>query len=237
MKIAVCTLFRNCVNDVLHAFRQRGAWKQQLGNKYDIVHVCLEGDSTDATYETLEQYQKNFNIVLIKKDTGKPHYPSHAITDRLITLGQLSNIALERAMEENPSYILWLDSDVTLPKDYIPRLLAHNKDVVAPMFFFEKSCYFRDTWGYRVGETLFTNRYPYCKTYRNNELFEVDSVGLPLINANVIKAGARFGNEEIVDLCRSIRGLGFKIFVDPLVEATHPRHGTIVPTNHERHER
>lgn len=234
MKIAVCTLFRNCVNDVLHTFRQRGEWKQQLDQKYDIVHVCLEGDSTDDTYETLERFQKNFNIVLIKQDTGKPHYPSHAIADRLITLGQLSNIVLDRAMEENPAYILWLDSDVTLPRNYISRLLAHNKDVVAPMFFFEKSFYFRDTWGYRVKEEQFTNRYPYCKAYRNNELFEVDSVGLPLINTKVIKAGARFGDEEIVDLCRSIRKLGFKIFVDPAIEVTHPRNGTIVPENHEK---
>lgn len=235
MKIAVCTLFRNCVADVIHTFQQRGEWKQQLSNtKYEVVHVCLEGDSTDDTYETLKRYQDNFNIVLIKEDTGRPHYPSHAIPDRLITLGRLSNIALERAMQEDPSYILWLDSDVTLPRNYITSLLAHGKDVVAPMFFFENSVYFRDTWGYRVKEELFLNRYPYCKNYKNNKLFEVDSVGLPLIDAKVIKAGARFGDEEIVDLCRSIRSLGFKIFVDPSIAVTHPRNGTIVPPNHAR---
>jgi len=233
MKIAVCTLFRNNAKDALHTFKQRMEWKQQVGYKYDIIHVCLEGDSIDDTYETIQSFQDRLNIILIKHDTGGPHYPSHAIPDRLITLGKLSNIVLERAMEENPSYILWLDSDVTIPKNYINRLLSHNKDVVAPMFFFENSTYFRDTWGYRVNNELFTNRYPYCKTYRNNELFEVDSVGLPLISAKVIKDGARFGDEEIVDLCRSIRALGYKIFVDPSISVTHPRNGTAVPKEYE----
>lgn len=232
-KIAVCTLFRSCVNDVIHSFKQRAEWNNTL-QKIDIVHVCVEGDSEDDTYGLLESYKDKFDIRLIKHDTGNKHYPSVADPDRLKTLGYLSNIALDKAMEESPTHILWLDSDVTLPRDYIPTLLSHQRDVVAPMFYFEKSIYFRDTWGYRVKEEQFTNRYPYCKNFNPKSLFEVDSVGLPLINAKVIKSGAKFGNEEIVDLCRSIRSLGYKIFVDPTVAVTHPRHGTIVPENHER---
>lgn len=234
MRVAVCTLFRNCVNDVLRTFRQREEWKQQLHSDLDIIHICLEGDSTDDTYEMLKQYQKNFNMVVLKEDTGKPHYPSHVIPDRLITLGRLSNIALERAMQEDPDYILWLDSDAIVQKNYIDKLIANNKDVVAPMFFFENSTYFRDTWGYRAKGDLFTNGYPYCKSYRKKEAFEVDSVGLPLIHSKVIKAGARFGDEEIVDLCRSIKSLGFKIYVDPTVIAMHPRGNTIVPPLYEK---
>lgn len=229
-KVAICTLFRDCVDDVHNAFTQRATWND---NKFDILHICLEGDSTDHTYDTIVEYKKRFNIELIKHDTGKPHYPSQAIPDRLQTLGMLSNIVLECAASTNVSYIVWMDSDITVPPDYIDRLVAHQKDVVAPMFYFEKSIFFRDTWGYRLGETEFTNGYPYCPAYCHNRLFEVDSVGLPCIKKSVIKAGARFGKEEIVDLCRSIRSLGFQIFIDPTLAATHPRHGIIIPAQYE----
>ena len=231
-KVAVCTLFRSCVKDVIHSFKQREEWNNH--HNVEIVHICLEGDSVDDTYEVLDSYKNKYNIRLIKHDTGKQHYPSVAEPERLKNLGYLSNLALSKAMEESPTHILWLDSDVTLPKHYVVKLLAHNRDVVAPMFYFENSIYFRDTWGYRVKEEGFRNRYPYCKNYNPKSLFEVDSVGLPLISSKVIKAGAKFGDEEIVDLCRSIRSLGYKIYVDPLVAVTHPRQGTIVPANHER---
>lgn len=222
----------------MRAFAQRAKWNRRFSKKCDIINICLEGDSTDNTYKLIQDQSNNHKIILLKHDTGAPHYPSQVIPERLQLLGRLSNIVLDRAMQENPTHILWLDSDIDVQDGYLEKLLAHDRDVVAPMFYFDDSTYFRDTWGYRAnGWQEFTNAYPYTKVYNNKSLFEVDSVGLPLIKAHVIKNGARFGNEEIVDLCRSIKSLGYKIYVDPKTYATHARNGTIVPERHERHGR
>lgn len=232
MKIAVCSLFRDNAHDVRRCFHDRSLWSF---DKSELVHVCVEGDSTDLTYDALLSQAEHHNVVVQQLHSHKPKYGSVICPERMEILGRTSNYALELALEQDPSHILWLDSDISTPPDLLPRLLRASVDVIAPMFFFEKSNYFRDTWGYRsMNGDEFTNRRHYSADYDKHKLFPASSVGLPLIKVEVIRAGARFTEqEEIVGLCKSIRKLGYHIMVDPTLIVTHPRNGTVVPPNYE----
>lgn len=227
--IAICTLFRDCGDDVLRIFRER------LKAEYDqsrLTHICIEGDSVDNTYELLKRAPGR--VIVEKVDTGKPKFGSVAEPDRLITLGRLWNRALDIAETEKTDYVFITDSDITFQPSVFRQLVAHRMSVIAPMFFFEKSVFFRDTWAYRGTDGIqFTNRPPYHSNYKRPLPFEVSSVGLPFMENAVVKAGVRCDQEEVVGLSRNIKALGFKIFVDPFTVSYHPRHGIEIPDLYE----
>lgn len=228
--LAVCSLFRNNVADVKRTFHERGTW--QIKGK-NVLHICIEGDSEDGTYEELKKVA-GFNTVVEKIDQGTKRIGSFAEPARLKALAQLWNRALDIAQAEKAHYTFLLDSDITVPPSVLPKLMAHDKHVVAPMLYFEKSVFFRDTWAYHKDGANFLNRYPYHKAYLNNKLFEVDGVGCPLMKYEVLAKGARCDDEEVKGLSQNILNLGYKIFVDPHLGIYHPRHGQWVPESHER---
>jgi glycosyltransferase involved in cell wall biosynthesis len=230
-KVAICTLFRDCIADVVKTFENRA----KLGEE-EFHHICMEGDSIDGTYEALQVVAKRVpNVIVEKIDSGAPKYGSVIEPERLKVLSQLWNRALDIAQELNVDYAIIMDSDITMPPGMFKQLIGHNKAVIAPMMFFEKSIFFRDTWAYRgLDGEQFTNRPRYHKSYRRPEPFQVESVGLPLMTAEVIKAGARTTAEaEVVGLCAQIRALGHEIFVDPLAITYHPRGDLLIPKPYE----
>lgn len=229
-KVAVYSLFRNNSKDVARTFGERALWNY---DRDKVTHICIEGDSTDDTYEKLKKIQ-GFKTIIKKVDQGTPHYGSYAIPERLEALSRLWNIALEIALDEGAEHLLMLDSDITTPPHILTRLIAHKKDVVSPMFFFEKSVFWRDTWGYHADGVDFLNRYPYHKRYSGRGLFEVDCVGVPFMRRQVAESGVRYGPHEVRSFCAEVRAKGFTIWVDPGMAVYHPRHGQEIPLTHER---
>lgn len=218
-KLAVCSLFRDCVNDVKRTFIERAKWNY---DRNKIIHICIESDSVDGTYEAIRSIN-GFNVISVKVDFNAPKYGSYIIPERLNILAKLWNKALDIAVAEKAYNTLMLDSDITTPPNMIQDLLKHNVSVVAPMMYFENTDFFRDTWGYRVNNEQFSNRYPYHPTYKRNKLFEASSVGVPFMKYEVLRDGARCDGNEVVGLCQSIRQLGHKIYVDPTISTYHPR--------------
>lgn len=229
-KVAVCSLFRNNPHDVARTFGERALWNYDRDR---VIHICIEGDSTDDTYEKLQQVQ-GFRTIVRKVDQGTPHYGSYAIPERLEALGKLWNLGLEIALDEGAEHLLMLDADITTPSRMLNRLIGHKKDVVSPMFFFEKSVFWRDTWGYHAGGSDFMNRYPYHRNYNGRGLFEVDCVGVPFMRRAVAESGARYGPHEVRSLCAEVKAKGFSVWVDPGMAIYHPRHGQEIPPTHER---
>lgn len=233
-KIAVCSLFRDCVDDVRRTFIERSKWKY---DRNKIVHICMEGDSVDGTWEEFDSIH-GFNIIKEKIDSGSPKYGSFAIPERLILLANLWNRALDLAVSEKAHYILMLDSDIITPPNIIQNLMSHGLPVVAPMFYFENSDFFRDTWGYRVNNEQFSNRYPYHPAFKNGKLFEASSVGVPFMKYEVVKNGARCTDQEVVGLCGSITKLGYKIYIDSMTSVYHPRiEGIDIPKCCEKYDK
>lgn len=228
-KIAVCSLFRDNESDVVRTFLERAKWQYDAKK---IIHICIEGDSVDGTYEQLQKIN-GFRIIVEKIDQGTVKIGSFAEPSRLQALAQLWNRALDIAVDEKAEYTFILDSDITVPPDVLNKLVSRGKEVIAPMLFFENSRFFRDCWGYHKDKNDFLNKYPYHKAYMNNKLFEVDGVGCPFIKYEVLNRGARCDGEEVRGLSRAFKSLGYKIWVDPTLAIYHPRHGQDIPPNHE----
>lgn len=229
-KLAVISLFRDNVADVRRAFVERARW--QFDQK-SIVHICIEGDSKDDTYEELKRVN-GFRTIVEKVDQGTQKIGSYAEKGRLQALADLWNRGLDIAVNEKAHHTIILDSDITVPPEVIPRLIAHDKDVISPMFFFEKSVFFRDTWAYHKNNTDFINRYPYHPCYKNNILFEVDGIGVHLMKFEVLRRGARCDHNEVRGLSQKIKELGYEIWMDPKLAIYHPRLGQNIPHTHER---
>lgn len=229
-KLAVISLFRDNADDVRRTFIERARW--QFDQK-KILHICIEGDSKDGTYEELRKVN-GFRTVIEKIDQGTGKIGSFAEKGRLQALAALWNRGLDIAVCEKAHHAIILDSDISVPPDVIPRLIAHDKDVISPMFFFEKSVFFRDTWAYHKGGVDFINRYPYHSCHQNNRLFEVDGIGVHLMKYEVMLRGARCDDNEVRGLSRKIKELGYKIWMDPATAVYHPRLGQEIPATHER---
>lgn len=230
-KIAICSLFRDNESDVLRTFLERAQWQYDAKK---IVHICIEGDSIDGTYEQLRKIN-GFRTILEKIDQGTVKIGSFAEPSRLKALAQLWNRALDIAVDEKADYTFILDSDITVPSNTISKLVSCGKDVVAPMLFFQNSRFFRDCWGYHKDGNDFVNKPPYHKAYMSchGKLFEVDGVGCPFIKYEVLRRGARCDDEEVRGLSRAFKTLGYKIWVDPTLGIYHPRNGQEIPPPHE----
>ncbi len=229
-KIAICSLFRDNASDIQRTFYDRARWSY---DKQKIIHICIEGDSNDDTYEQLNKIN-GFKTIVEKIDQGTQKYGSVAEPARLKALAVLWNHALDIAVAEKAHYTFLLDSDITVGSSVLPKLIEHDKDVISPMFYFENSVFFRDSWAYHKDGDNFINRYPYHKCFKNNQLFEVDGVGCPLMKYAVLARGARCDDEEVRGLSASIKNLGYKIYVDPKISIYHPRNGQVIPSSHEK---
>lgn len=140
------------------------------------------------------------------------------------------NLIVEHALEIGYDYILWVDSDMILPKNTLLRLLSHNKDIVSGVY------------SYKVinGENAVAKRYSKTEedTYEDvslkeiretKELMLVDGIGFGCVLTKVdifkkIKQPwFRYEKDlgEDIFFCRKAQENGIEIFVDPTVKAGH----------------
>ena len=140
------------------------------------------------------------------------------------------NLIVEHALEIGYDYILWVDSDMILPKNTLLRLLSHNKDIVSGVY------------SYKVinGENAVVKRYSKTDedTYEDvslkeiretKELMLVDGIGFGcvLTKVNIFnkieQPWFRYDKDlgEDIFFCRKAQETGIEIFVDPTVKAGH----------------
>ncbi len=228
-KLAICSLFRDNIADVRRTFIERAKW--QIDGK-QVLHICIEGDSKDGTFEELKKVN-GFRTIVEKIDQGTQKIGSFAEPSRLHALAKLWNRALDIATMEKAHYVWILDSDISVGPEVVQKLMLRDKHVISPMFYFENSVFFRDTWAYHKDGVNFINRYPYHSCHENNRLFEVDGVGCPLMKYEVFSK-VRCDENEVRGLSQAIKNTGYKIWMDPLLAIYHPREDQQIPSSHER---
>ena len=113
---------------------------------------------------------------------------------------------IERALETDCSHVLFVDTDVVPPKDFIKKLLAHNKDIVSGAYH------------------LFTGTPCSRKNgefYQGEGLEEVDmcSIGASLIKREVLeKIEYPEPDDHTMDadyeFCKKAKKQGFKVYQD-----------------------
>jgi glycosyltransferase involved in cell wall biosynthesis len=157
------------------------------------------------------------------------------------------NTIAKSAIDNGCDYLLFIDSDCVLPIDTLKRLVAHDKDVVAGMYFGKVS-----PFPPIVYKKTKTELYRHLREYPENSLIEVDAAGMGccLIKVDVLKnfiydkvleyedettetvkesfafepmaaPGQRFVMGEDASFCRRCQDLGYKIYVDTAIQCAH----------------
>jgi hypothetical protein len=196
----------------------------QTQNYYSLKEIIIVHDKISSTAEsTLEKAKKTESrIHLIAEERSDDLVNS--IEEKAEQWAKIANQGIERALEINADLILWLESDLCFPIDIIDSLVRQNRDIIAPVIMLGSLFY--DSWGFRTlsGKKIFRlDQLPTTK----DELTELGSVGsCVLFRREVFTSGVRFrGPYEtglLVGVCNDARGLGYRVWVDPMLSVIHP---------------
>lgn len=218
--VTICAPFRDSGNDV-GKFVNQVQWLDYPEKK--LRFVVVEGDSSDDTWEQLHKWAvQDCRVTLLTCDTGKPQHGSIVHPERFATLAQVFNTALDAVDLTWSDYILFTPSDVYFAPDVLRRLLAHNKDLISPMFW--QGDIFYDTWAnIYQGRNFLNFRRGWAKEHFQGRLLEMDTIGgMVLMRAGVLRAGCRYTPSEVDrGLCKEARAKGFTAWLDP---STHIEH-------------
>lgn len=106
---------------------------------YDIEFVFAYTPGTDDTGEILIERGSQIGPTQVMIVTEGDHSTKRnwANQSRLETMAMLRNVLLDRVIELQPDCYLSLDSDILVPPDIFPRLIAglNSYDAVAPLVF------------------------------------------------------------------------------------------------------
>lgn len=140
------------------------------------------------------------------------------------------NLVVKHAIENEYDYILWIDSDMAIPKDTLKRLLEAEKDIVSGVY----------TYKLLGGTNAVAKRFipsevdtyediPLTDIQAHEGLIEIDGVGFGIVLTKVsifdkipdpwFVLTKNMG--EDIDFCRKAQNAGFRIYLDPKVLAGH----------------
>lgn len=140
------------------------------------------------------------------------------------------NLIVEHALEYGYDYILWIDSDMIIPKNALVKLWTHDKDIVSGVYAYK----------ILMGENAVVKRFkdkendvyediPLKEIRESTELIEVDGVGFGcvLTKTDVFRKiqspwfvySPDMG--EDIYFCRKAQSAGYKVWLDPTIKAGH----------------
>jgi hypothetical protein len=224
-RVAVASIIRNEEkNGHLKKFFD---YCEKLEKYHDIVYIFIEGDSSDNTYEELQDWLSiKDNYVLKKVDRNKPRFPKDKNPNRTKYFSELRNMLVGYALSiSDISEVLMIDANYGWKDDIISLLRNTNADIAAPLVLMNKNhngkYTFYDTWAFRKDNRQFSHYYPYFGYSKLNKPISVDSVGGGyLIKRKVLEARIRYNGDrdcEHVGFCQRARKKGFSIKVDPRI--------------------
>lgn len=188
--------------------------------------------------------------------------PSHVIcADTTAAIDLARERATEQALDHNPEWILYLDSDVIPPRDVFHQLLDHDLDVCSGMYMVDKNPPHPAAWALTEDDNLSA-----LEEWYENTIINVDAVGLGccMVNQRVFneleKPYFRWteGYEEhpwdIKDdteqkgvgedfyFCHKVQEAGYNIYVDSSIQCYHEKPGLLsaegfVPASNQRDTR
>lgn len=218
MNVTICAPFRDS-DATLHTFIQQVTTLEHPAARLRVIAV--EGDSKDHTRLGLTTWQRiDGRVAVLTCDTGKRKYGSIVHPERFAILAQVFNTALDAVDLEWSDYVLFTPSDVLFGPDVLARLLAHDKDMIAP-FFWGKDGLFHDTWAFeRNGQSI--GKAKRSDSYGDKPL-AMDTVGgMVLMRSDVLRAGCRYTPQEVDrGLCKMAQAAGFSVWADPTTHIVH----------------
>ena len=138
----------------------------------------------------------------------------------------IANQGIEKALEANSDFILFLESDLCFPFDLLDQLVPLNLDIVAPLIYLGINFY--DSWGFRdlEGNKIYQFLPQSGKGFFDGPI-ELSSVGsCVLFKSEIFKNGIRFRSPYetglLAGVCIDARKLGYRVWVDPTTCISHP---------------
>lgn len=207
-----------------------------------LVGIPLKGHTPAPSYHDRMLLFKNLGgqeaVDFFEKKNPRYVFALGAIGEMLVPYAR-ERLA-ESALEIGADYLLMIDDDMLAPPDLFYKLVAHDKDIIAPLAFtrnpdhkpviYETVEGFDPVAGRRYGRTQFVLNYP------KNQLVECDAVGFGavLIKTEVFKRMPKpwfFGMEgtgEDITLCLKAKKLGFSVWMDTAIKLGHLGAPTII---------
>jgi len=194
----------------------------QLEKLEDVSRVVFSySPSRDPTLHMLKQWENE-----TKHSSEIIHEPAMpgplSAAEIAAVYKDFQDMLGEKGWEEETHFLL-LDADIMdSPADLIPRLKAHDKDIIAPFVytdraiprqFFDVHCF--RLYGYRF--------HPFSPPDPNHgEPFEVDSVGsCYLTKYEVFKLIDYENPHPHIRFCENAIDEGYEVWVDPGIEILH----------------
>lgn len=181
--------------------------------------VCMYGESGDATYSILKHWsQITQHRVEVYREPHLPPQERHNYA-----LARIKRDFQTLFLEGDEDYYFVCDPDnVKLPENLITRLIADEKDVVAPYVWTEgrRRPTFFDTYGFRLDKCKF---HPYDPPgHGGDKPVEVDCVGnCYLATRKAMMDGVYTNPFPHLQFCNGLREKGYKIWADPTLNVTH----------------
>lgn len=226
-KITIVSPFRDSSADVPPYIRRVEALDYPADRLRIIV---IEGDSTDDTLAQLLAWQdRDERLTVCKCDVHRPKFGSIVNPERFKILAQVFNTGMDEAASQNwADYVLFIPSDVLYERDLINRLLGHQKDMIAPMFWTSDNHpnggRFYDIWGFRRGGQHFPPYgWAWFKANLPREPVEMETIGgVILMRIEVLEAGCRYTPDHVDHgLCKAAQAAGFTVWCDPTTHVLH----------------
>ena len=224
-KIAIASIVRNEEhNGSLKRFLSC-CHKLEKSHK-NIVYIFIEGDSSDNTYEVLQNWlTPKKNYILKKIDRNHLPFAKDRNPKRTVYFAELRNMLIDLALSiPEVSEVLMIDANYGWKDDLISSLRGADVDIAAPLVVMHKDQHgkylFYDTWAFRKNGVQFSHWHPYTKGLGHDPL-DVDSAGgCYLVKRRVLDAGVRYNGDrdcEHVGFCQAARDMEFTIKINPRV--------------------
>lgn len=150
-------------------------WLQSVFNQQvqpeDITFVFGITDGNDNTRGLLEKYGEQVHATHFIDCNDLPSFRDRN-SARFHPLAEIRNRILEKVIEISPDFYFSWDSDILLPDGSLPKLIADDKDVVAPYVELTKgtpNCVSRIP-----GSNAFRRVKPIHHNYPKDSLYPVD---------------------------------------------------------------
>ena len=197
-----------------------------LGKKVLIYIPTITG-KMDVLF--IQGYTALLNDCWEWKQKGWEFFPVYG---RGMFIQHARNLAVDHALAQNMDYVLYIDDDMVLPTErkLFSELVAHDKDIVAPLFFhkdqpFAPLIFKRSIYG--DGDCSYTT-YDNILDYKKG-LVQVDGVGFGtvLVKTEVFKKMDSpyfiYGDTCGEDLyfCNKATGVGCTVWADTTLQVGH----------------
>lgn len=156
------------------------------------------------------------------------------VFNRNFPIDKNRNEICKAALDMNCEYLLFLDADMTFPKDLVVKLVEADKDIVSGIYFKKKAPYPAVPSNFRDDDSLGQALKPIEKYEKGLVKADVVGGGCLLIRRNVLEAMEHPWFEYEIDqrtneravtedigFCRKAKKCGFDIWVDTRLVCGH----------------